>query len=58
MHPPALPVTLPLTVNPRRTPILTPDQAAARLAEHWLPILTTPPGAAPCSTAATTATSA
>jgi hypothetical protein len=29
-HPPPLPVTLPLTVNPRRTARLTPAQAAAR----------------------------
>lgn len=37
MHPPSMPSLLPLTVNPRKIPILTPAQAAARLAEHWLP---------------------
>lgn len=39
MRPPSLPVTLPLTVNPRRTPTLTAGQAAARLAAGWLPFL-------------------
>lgn len=39
MHLPAMPTLLPLTVNPRRTPILTPAQAAARLAGGWLPFL-------------------
>jgi hypothetical protein len=31
--------TPPLTVNSRRTPVLTPQEAAARLAEGWLPFL-------------------
>lgn len=39
MRPPALPVTLPLTVNPRRTPELTPGDAAERLCAGWLPYL-------------------
>ncbi|GAA3776534.1 dormancy-associated translation inhibitor [Plantactinospora mayteni] len=39
MRPPSMPVTLPLTVNPRKTPILTPAQAADRLAEGWLPFV-------------------
>lgn len=39
MRPPAMPTLLPLTVNPRRVPILTPAQAATRLADHWLPYL-------------------
>ena len=39
MHPPSLPVRLPLTVNPRKTPVLTPAQAAAHLADGWLPHL-------------------
>ena len=38
-RPPALPVTLPLTINPRKTPILTPRQAATRLAQGWLPFV-------------------
>jgi hypothetical protein len=39
MRPPSMPTLLPLTVNPRKTPTLTPAQAAARLAQHWLPWL-------------------
>lgn len=39
MRPPSLPVTLPLTINPRATPTLTPAEAAAWLAEHWLPFV-------------------
>ncbi|MDQ7910421.1 sigma 54 modulation/S30EA ribosomal C-terminal domain-containing protein [Phytohabitans sp. ZYX-F-186] len=39
MHPPSLPVTLPLTVNPRKVPSLTVTRAAARLAEGWLPFV-------------------
>jgi hypothetical protein len=39
MRPPSQPTLVPLTVNPRKTPILTPGQAAVRLAEHWLPFL-------------------
>ncbi len=39
MHPSAMHVTLPLTVNPRTTPTLTADYAAHRLAEAWLPFL-------------------
>jgi hypothetical protein len=39
MRPPALPSPLPLTVNPRKTPTLTPGQAATKLAEGWLPYL-------------------
>lgn len=39
MRPPSLPRLLPLTVNPRRTPVMTADQAAAWLAEHWLPFV-------------------
>jgi hypothetical protein len=39
MHPPSTPPHLRLTVNSRRTPILTPEQAAGRLAEGWLPLL-------------------
>jgi hypothetical protein len=37
MHPPSTPATLPLTVNPRTTAVLTPAQAGDRLAEGWLP---------------------
>lgn len=39
MRPPRMPVGIPLTVNPRRTPRLTPAQATRRLAEGWLPFL-------------------
>jgi sigma 54 modulation/S30EA-like ribosomal protein len=39
MRPPSMPTLLPLTVNARKVPTLTPAQAAARLAEHWLPWL-------------------
>jgi hypothetical protein len=39
MRPPAMPATLALTINPRRTATLTPAQAAHRLAEHHLPWL-------------------
>ena len=37
MQPPSQPVTLPLTINPRKTPILTPAKAATRLTDGWLP---------------------
>jgi hypothetical protein len=39
MRPPALPVVLPLTVNPRKTPVLTVAQAARWLGDGWLPFL-------------------
>jgi hypothetical protein len=39
MRPPVLPGQLALTVNPRKTPVLTGGRAAARLAEGWLPFL-------------------
>jgi hypothetical protein len=39
MHPAALPVTLPLTVNSRKIPNLAVAQAARRLAESWLPFV-------------------
>lgn len=39
MHPPSLPVLLPLTVNPRKIPTLTASHAADRLAEHELPFI-------------------
>jgi hypothetical protein len=39
MHPPSMPVTLPLTINPRKIPALTPAQAAQRLADCWLPFV-------------------
>lgn len=39
MRPPTLPSLLPLTVNPRKTPILTASQAATRLADGWLPFV-------------------
>jgi hypothetical protein len=39
MHPPSLPVLLPLTVNSRKIPTLTASHAADRLAEHGLPFL-------------------
>jgi hypothetical protein len=39
MHPPALPARLPLTVNARRVPILTPAEAGRQLAAGWLPFL-------------------
>jgi len=39
MRPPAMPVTLPLTINPRRTMDLTVRHAAGRLAEGQLPWL-------------------
>jgi hypothetical protein len=37
MRPPTMPSLLPLTMNTRKIPILTPGQAAAKLAEQWLP---------------------
>jgi hypothetical protein len=37
MRPPSTPSLLPLTMNTLEIPNLTPGQAAARLAEHWLP---------------------
>ena len=39
IRPPSLPVTLPLTINPRRVPQLAAVQAAHRLAEGWLPFV-------------------
>lgn len=39
MHPPSMPVTLPMTVNPRRVPQLATVQAAHRLVEGWLPFV-------------------
>lgn len=39
MHPPAMPRTQPLTVNPHRVPVLSVDRAARRLCEGWLPFL-------------------
>lgn len=39
MRPPAMPSLLPLTIHPRKIPILTPAQAATRLAEHRLPFV-------------------
>ncbi|MEU7867225.1 sigma 54 modulation/S30EA ribosomal C-terminal domain-containing protein [Dactylosporangium sp. NPDC049140] len=39
MHPAAGPGTPPPTVNPRRPPVLSPEAAAARMAEGWLPFL-------------------
>ncbi|NUS58959.1 MAG: hypothetical protein HOV66_29505, partial [Streptomycetaceae bacterium] len=39
MRPPSLPGPLPLTVNPRKTPVLTAEQAATQLADGWLPFL-------------------
>lgn len=39
MRPPSLPVTLPLTVNPRPVPVLAAVQAAHRLADGWLPFI-------------------
>ncbi|MEV8516468.1 sigma 54 modulation/S30EA ribosomal C-terminal domain-containing protein [Dactylosporangium sp. NPDC051484] len=39
MHPPAVHGTPVPTVNPRRTPVLTPDEAVAHLTEGWLPFL-------------------
>jgi hypothetical protein len=38
-HPPAFPRPRLLTINPRATPVLTLDQAAARVAQGWLPFL-------------------
>ncbi|GAA4470741.1 hypothetical protein GCM10023170_088060 [Phytohabitans houttuyneae] len=38
-NPPSMPVTLPLTIDPRRVPRLTAAQAAHRLAEGWLPFV-------------------
>jgi hypothetical protein len=34
-----MPVTLPMTVNPHKVPVLTPAQAAHRLAECCLPFV-------------------
>ncbi len=39
MHPPSLPEAVALTVNPRRTPVLTPDRAAQWLGDGWLPFV-------------------
>jgi len=39
MHPASMSVTAPLTINPRRIPVLTPDHAAQHLGEYWLPFL-------------------
>ncbi|MCP2328384.1 hypothetical protein HDA40_006891 [Hamadaea flava] len=39
MRPPSLRSALPLTVNPRKTSAMTVGQAAARLAEGWLPFV-------------------
>lgn len=39
MRPPTLPSVRPMTVNPRRTPTLTVEQAAQRLADGWLPFV-------------------
>ncbi|WP_433087921.1 hypothetical protein ACQP1P_18525 [Dactylosporangium sp. CA-052675] len=39
MHPAGGPGTPAPTVNPRRPPVLSPDAAAARMAEGWLPFL-------------------
>jgi hypothetical protein len=39
MHPPSMPVTLSLTINPRKVPTLTPAMAADRLTEYWLPFV-------------------
>jgi len=39
MHPPSLPSVLPLTINPRKTPILATGQAATRLGDTSLPFL-------------------
>jgi hypothetical protein len=38
-RPPLLPSILPLTVNPRRAPVLTPGQAASRMSDGWLPFV-------------------
>ncbi|GAA4245324.1 hypothetical protein [Dactylosporangium darangshiense] len=39
MHPAAVPGVPEPTVNPRRPPVLTPEEAAERMAEGWLPFL-------------------
>jgi hypothetical protein len=39
MHPPSLPPSVTLTVNPRRTPTLGTDQAIRWLTEGWLPFV-------------------
>lgn len=39
MYPPTMPITLPMTINPRKVPTLTPAQAARRLADCWLPFV-------------------
>ncbi|MER7007716.1 sigma 54 modulation/S30EA ribosomal C-terminal domain-containing protein [Dactylosporangium sp. NPDC000555] len=39
MHPPAVRGAPMPTVNPRRTPVLTPNEAVAHLTDGWLPFL-------------------
>lgn len=39
MRPPTVPSVLAMTVNPRRTPTLTVDEAVHRLADGWLPFM-------------------
>jgi hypothetical protein len=39
MRPPAMPSTLPLTINPRRVPTMTTREAALQLAKGWLPFV-------------------
>ncbi len=39
MRPPSMPISVPLTVNAHRVPVLTPLEATARLVHGWLPFV-------------------